>query len=423
MEDKIYTTSTQYRLFTYTPQQLSDLRHATNRAAAEKITASIKAARAAGDDADSDAAAAADEEEIDCPTAEEELKLVAYYCVKCMQLSDHFKFPSAVKATALTFLHRLYLTTSTLTLHPKKLLLPILYLATKTENYYTPIDRFIATALTAGTTITKDDLISPEFKIAMGLRWAFQIWHPFRGLEGIFLELNAMHQGTYASPQHAPGEAADAKRRLEELAAAPAGGAGEAAVARIGRAHGEARAILTSTALLTDVYFLYTPPQISFAAFLQADRELAEMYLDVKFPAGGAAAEATKRKLLKVVGECAERHLAGGITRDSPNPYPGLCLQLPQNGVATSVLASLDKGLVKEVTRVDKKLYHVTNRDKKANGCGGGGGAGKKEREREGNYEASAVEEERKAKKRRLEREKLARDGDVFGGVLHQAQE
>jgi cyclin H len=94
MEDTIYTTSTQYRLFTYTPQQLSDLRHATNRAAAEKITASIKAARAAGDrdDADNDG-----DEEIDCPTAEEELKLVAYYCVKCMQLSDHFKFPSAVK--------------------------------------------------------------------------------------------------------------------------------------------------------------------------------------------------------------------------------------------------------------------------------------------------------------------------------------
>lgn len=258
----------------------------------------------------------------------------------------------------------------------------------------------------------------------MGLRWAFQIWHPFRGLEGIFLELNAMHQGTYASPARLPGEAEDARRRLEELA----GGAAEV-VARIGRAHGEARAILTSTALLTDVYFLYTPPQISFAAFLEADRALAEMYLDVKFPEGNAAAEATKRKLLKVVGECAERHLSGSITRDTPNPYPGLCLQLPQNGVATSVLASLDKGLVKEVTRVDKKLYHVTNRDRKAsgngngNGNGSGGGNGRKEREREGNYEAGAAEEERKAKKRRLEREKLVRDGEVFGGALHPPQE
>lgn len=109
MEDAIYTTSTQYRLFTFTPKQLSELRHATNKAAAEKITESIKSARTAA--ALSSAAAAnvspehssngvgdaADDEEINCPTAEEELKLVAYYCVKCMQLSDHFKFPSNVK--------------------------------------------------------------------------------------------------------------------------------------------------------------------------------------------------------------------------------------------------------------------------------------------------------------------------------------
>lgn len=109
MEDVIYTTSTQYRLFTFTPKQLSELRHATNKAAAEKITESIKSARTAA--ALSSAAAAnvspehssngvgdaADDEEINCPTAEEELKLVAYYCVKCMQLSDHFKFPSNVK--------------------------------------------------------------------------------------------------------------------------------------------------------------------------------------------------------------------------------------------------------------------------------------------------------------------------------------
>lgn len=106
MEDAIYTASTQYRLFTFTPKQLSELRHATNKAAAEKITESIKSARTAAALSSANASPghfsngtsdAADDEEIDCPTAEEELKLVAYYCVKCMQLSDHFKFPSNVK--------------------------------------------------------------------------------------------------------------------------------------------------------------------------------------------------------------------------------------------------------------------------------------------------------------------------------------
>lgn len=118
MEDSIYTTSTQYCLFTFTPKQLSKLRHATNKAAAEKITESIKSARAAATAATAPVASpegssngtsinggggdAADDEEIDCPTAEEELKLVAYYCVKCMQLSDHFKFPSNVKVRQIT---------------------------------------------------------------------------------------------------------------------------------------------------------------------------------------------------------------------------------------------------------------------------------------------------------------------------------
>lgn len=106
MEDAIYTTSTQYRLFTFTPKQLSELRHATNKAATEKITESIKSARTAAalssanvspEHLSNGVGDAADDEEIDCPTAEEELKFVAYYCVKCMQLSDHFKFPSNVK--------------------------------------------------------------------------------------------------------------------------------------------------------------------------------------------------------------------------------------------------------------------------------------------------------------------------------------
>lgn len=109
MEDAIYTTSTQYRLFTFTPKQLSELRHATNKAAAEKITESIRSARTAAalsfaattgaspGNSSNGVSDAVDDEEINCPTAEEELKLVAYYCVKCMQLSDHFKFPSNVK--------------------------------------------------------------------------------------------------------------------------------------------------------------------------------------------------------------------------------------------------------------------------------------------------------------------------------------
>ena len=182
----------------------------------------------------------------------------------------------------------------------------------------------------------------------MGLRWAFQVWHPFRGLEGIFLELNAIAAGRYQPPkpkEHLVPPAAEAKVALLELLAGD--------MDRIGRAHGEARRLLTTTALLTDVYFLYTPPQISFGAFLEADRELATFYLDIKFPESDLTGRKAKTKLLGILDEIAKNHLSAGLSKESKNPYQGLLLQLPQNGIATSLNTAVDPALVKEVMRID----------------------------------------------------------------------
>lgn len=102
MDDAIYATSTQHRLFNFTPKQLSDLRHATNKAATDKITESIRRREAANSPPSGDGSETSQQtkdEAIECPTADEELKLVAYYCVKCMQLADHFQFPSNVKVS------------------------------------------------------------------------------------------------------------------------------------------------------------------------------------------------------------------------------------------------------------------------------------------------------------------------------------
>lgn len=170
------------------------------------------------------------------------------------------------------------------------------------------------------------------------------------------------------------------------------------------------------------MYFLYTPPQISFGAFLEADRELATFYLDIKFPETDVPGRKTKMKLLDVLDEIAKNHLSAGLSEDLKNPYQGLLLQLPQNGITTSLSMSVDPTLVKEVTRIDKKLYRVTKRDqdsagkKKAeewNGSGSQSGTGSGNGI--GRYDE---DEERRAKKRRLEREKAEREGDVFGARL-----
>ncbi|KAL7270635.1 hypothetical protein RUND412_006653 [Rhizina undulata] len=406
MEESTYLTSTQHRLFTYTPSKLSALRMQTNLTASQKITSSILSARAAAaaavakDSSDSNGEDKKDVE-IETLTASEELKLISYYCIQCLQLSDHFQFPSNVKATALTYLHRLYLTTSAQSLHPKKLLLPILYLATKTENHYVPLKTFVETAATAGLKTTKEAVLAPEFSIAMGLRWAFQVWHPFRGLEGIFLELNAIYHSSYAPSGGTSESSAEARRKLLSIAAGD-----ELAMAeRITKTYGEARKLLTTTALLTDVYFLYTPPQISFAALYVADEALALFYLDLKFPPSPMEADAAlKEKLLSTIIDCAKNHLIPASTRSVSDSHAASeLLRLPTNGIPTNIN---DAEAVKaEVVRIDKKLYHLTKALKSATEA-----IAKAVPKEEGDDKA--------VKKRKMERERSEREGDVFGGTL-----
>lgn len=188
---------------------------------------------------------------------------------------------------------------------------------------------FIRTAAEAGLTITKEELLAPEINIAMNLRWSFQILHPYRGIEGVKLELLALAAGQYPSlHRHQQGQFP--RERVE-------------------KACGKARVLLTGCALFTDVYFLYTPSQITMAGLWAQDPQLIEYYLGVKFAAGDGADKkkaATHMKLLRVVKDCAERHLMAGKD-DGANHYPGLLLRLPQNGVPMD--AEVTPELKKEV--------------------------------------------------------------------------
>jgi cyclin H len=93
-EDAAYRASTQYKLWSFTPAQLSTFRASTNSLAASRVRAAIKRAREAqklnGEDV-------GEEKEVDCLTVSEEEKLVGYYCGKTMELADLFEFPTNVK--------------------------------------------------------------------------------------------------------------------------------------------------------------------------------------------------------------------------------------------------------------------------------------------------------------------------------------
>ena len=331
MEDSAYLQSTQYRHFTFTPTALSQLRATTNALATQRLQDSLHSAVQAGDPA------------LSSPsppppplTAHEELKLVSYYLTMCVQLCEHFRTGSAVKATCVAYLQRIYLRVSPLQTHPKTLLLPILFLAYKAEQGVQSASWFIRTAEQVSLTITKEELLRPEIDIAMNLRWSFHVLHPFRAVEGIKAELLAIAAGIYQGPND-NGAGADAEGEPLRARFDAMGGSRD----RVDRACARARALLTGSALLTDVYFLYPPSQIALAAVWAHDAELVDFFLRVKFGGDGV-----RTRLAAVLRECAECHLTA--SRDGPVAYPGLLLRLPQNGVPLSH-AEISPELMKEV--------------------------------------------------------------------------
>jgi cyclin H len=109
-EDDRYRTSTQYRLWSYTPAALRSLRTTTNANAATQVREAVRRAREAhalssNDNSEGEnsrsASAALPEGEVDCLTVDEELKLLDFYCRQTLQLGDHLDVPLDVKVCAI----------------------------------------------------------------------------------------------------------------------------------------------------------------------------------------------------------------------------------------------------------------------------------------------------------------------------------
>lgn len=387
-EDEVYRASTQYRLWSYTPESLISLRQTTNKTASERVKAAIQRSKINVESSDEVTPL---DVQVDCLTSYEELALVQFYCEKCGQISDYFKFPTAVKATAIQYIKRFYLSNSPMTYHPKSMFPTALFLATKTENNYISLANFAAKI----PKTTPEDVVAPEFILTQGLRFTFDVRHPHRGLRGGLMELLAMARAEEGILL--PGLGKSAKEVQSEMIKLSLAADKDATLTtktpkdlenRCGRAHDAAKDTLAGAALLTDVYFLYTPAQIWLAALMLADEPLTLYYLSTKFPGVPSASDPHVR-ILTLLRTCAE--------------------------VLTSHTSMLRKESRDELVRIDKKLYQCQNPEKRdlvglnraAKADGGGG-------DRKGPEDA----DERAAKKRRKEREMMEQTGDVFGGVI-----
>ncbi|THV45602.1 hypothetical protein BGAL_0470g00020 [Botrytis galanthina] len=376
-EDARYRTSTQYRHWSYTPSALRSLRESTNALATTQVRDAVRRAREAraassNDNSEAEnsrsASTALTDGEVDCLTVDEELKLLDYYCRQTLQLGDHLGVPIEVKATAIQYIRRFYISHSLMTYTPTTILKTALFFATKTENHYFRITRF---ASDIGKTTT-EEILSSEFLLTQGLRFQFDIRHPYRGLEGAIMELLAISTHKISIPTELESQRPENMHNL------------------ILESHGHARHYLKTSALLCDSYFHYTPSQIMFASLYLASAPLTTFYLALKSynPSNPDTntATSTYQKVLTLIKNLAQT--LSSIPEE----------QTPEQR--------------QEIQALVKKLKKCRNPEKADL-------VGLQKMKREGVEGKDGEDEEKIIKKRKMEREqRLKEEQDLFGGSL-----
>ncbi|KAI1811898.1 cyclin ccl1 [Poronia punctata] len=251
-EDARYRQSTQYRLWSFPPAQLQSLREKTNSLAVAHISNRLRASTPPVDPLPA------------FLTADEEAMLLNFYTVDLLRAAEFCNLSSEIQATAAIFLRRFYVTNSLMTYPPKALIMTCIFFACKSEGFYYRLQKFVDKF----PGISGEEVLAAEYVLCQGLRFAFDVHHPYRALEGAIMEL----------------------RRL-----------GDFDDNRLSRAHQKTRAILKFSPLITDAYFHYTPSQIMFAAMSMADEGLVQRMVRDAF---AGQPESAKNQTLEIIQNC-----------------------------------------------------------------------------------------------------------------------
>jgi cyclin H len=331
-EDAAYRSSSQYRFWSFTPAKLAELRSTSNALAADhmhkalvrrRTTAStlstqapVSSADATPSVSDSDVkngsggggggGSKKEEAEPESLTVEEEVELLKYYCDNLRALGiDEFKYSIHVTATAIQFLKRFYLTHSLMEYAPKKMMPTALFLANKTDNQMHSLDTFLREAhkIRGLESLTRDSVLGPEFLFTQALRFHFDVRHPYRALKGITLEgqqLAHICNGHKAPDGWSRISDQDIRDRLlEEGRLQP-----KDFERRFLSGYEKAKDYLSTKALISDVYFHYSPSQIAFAAWHCVDPDFITKFLDIKLT--GVVPAKERFKIVDAITACAE---------------------------------------------------------------------------------------------------------------------
>ncbi|OAG19660.1 cyclin-like protein [Alternaria alternata] len=411
-EDDLYRNSTQFRNWSFTAPQLAAQRLKINIQATERVKTNVARLRAQrGNDAvDNDTVGSGiDKEngsgtsgtntpdgrmqsvtEINCLTAEEELKIVNEFCERAVALGNHYSFPLNVVSTCIQFLRRFYLYNSPMTYHVNNILRTIMFLATKVELFPIHVSQY---AEGAGRNVTAEDVLAPEYIIVQSLRYNLDVRHPFRAIKAGHMEMLEMAHGKYQGPAQGLGS----KEIQAKICSVPVKVGGPAmkmpekkVEERIHNAYGVATNTLRTIAVLTDAYFLYTPSQIWLSAHLLADEPLTLFYLSLKVPTSNPVYD----KLLSTLRKCAS-------LISSHRLYVNNTLPAPER-------EARDAKHKAEIKTLMQKLKNCRDPDKadlvKLN-----------QAQKRDAVQGDALEES-KAKRRKLAREGYEKESDAFWG-------
>ncbi|CAE6418887.1 unnamed protein product [Rhizoctonia solani] len=233
-KQSLYESSTQFKHWRFSPEQLAKSRRELNHAAVESLKKLLEQEEPGSTST------------VQFLTPEEERALVVYYARVIGSMCVRIGLSEEVEATATSYLKRFYLKNTVMDWHPMNVTITILFLATKTSNMPISLDYYVS-KLPSGKTEAAD-VLALEFLVAQSLNFEFSVWHAHRALWGIVLDVQSIPEIDQESTKHTHSSALQHSRNSR----------------------------------LTDAELIYTPSQIAMACLYLADPHLAETYLSQK---------------------------------------------------------------------------------------------------------------------------------------------
>lgn len=240
--DELYRRSTQYRFWSFTKDELSDLRIKVNARGLEILRKRIDSL---SDDSDLLIKRYVNEEFKNI-AVEEERQIVTYYARKCSDLSNFFKFTTQVKLSAISYLFKFYLVHSIMEYYPQQIMYTCLFLSAKSENNFIGINNFSK----AIPKTTPESILKFEYLILDTMRFTLTCHHPMRPMYGFYLDIQNVLTKL------------DFNRLCKDF---------------------EHCKNLINESVFTSVQFLFTPPQIALAVLYIVDDVVCMRYLMRKF--------------------------------------------------------------------------------------------------------------------------------------------